>query len=539
MYDKSTQYQSPESQGMKLYISIFITLIITGLGLSGCGTEYDLIIRGGNIIDGSGQSTYIGDIGIKGNKISMVGDLSSSSASQEINANGLTVSPGFIDVHSHAGRGLIHEDRSDAKNLLTQGLTTVIINPDGGGYVDLNEQDSALLEDGIGVNVIQMVPHGSVRLQVMGMEDRLATPAEMDSMKLLIKNGMDQGAFGLSSGPFYAPGSFSDTEELVELTKVISPYNGIYASHIRDESNYTIGLEAAVDEVITVAREAEVTGIVTHIKALGPPVWGKSVDIIEKIETARSKGISVYADQYPYNASATGLGAALLPRWSQAGGRDALLKRLDHPDTLEMIKSEMAENLKRRGGADRIQFRYFNLNTIEPGKSLQEMAEIWNKDPIETAITLLQESTSVGIISFNMNDEDVNRFMKQEWMMTCSDGSYPKWGSGVPHPRSIGSFPRKIRKYVNEEKVISMEKAIRSMTGLSADVFGIPERGYIKESFIADIVIFDPDKLTDKATFTEPFQLSEGIIYSIINGQLAIENSTFNDIRKGTIIKKK
>ncbi len=472
--------------------SIFLLLLLV---LASCQDNYDIILKGGTILDGSGKESFSADIGIKGNTISKIGDLSAALATNVIDVTGKIVTPGFIDVHSHAGRGLVHPDRSDGKVLLTQGITTVIINPDGGGAVDLNMQDSALLNDGIGVNVIQMVPHGSVRREVMGMEDRLATDEELEQMKVLVKKGMENGAFGLSSGPFYTPGSYS-------------------------------------------AREANITGIVTHIKALGPNVWGKSIDIIKNIEDARAEGLSVYADQYPYNASATGLGSALLPRWSQAGGREALERRMKDQDTVVLIKNAMTENLARRGGAERIQFRYFDPDSSVPGKTLQQVSTEWNQSPVDAAFEMLLKTSSIGIVSFNMNDEDVHRFMQQQWMMTCSDGSYPQWESGVPHPRFIGSFPRKIRKFVMEEKVITLPQAIRSMTGLSADIFQIKDRGYLKEGYIADITIFNPDELTDRATFTDPFQYSTGMDYLIINGEIAIDDSSFKDIRKGRILKK-
>jgi N-acyl-D-aspartate/D-glutamate deacylase len=514
----------------------FIILLSTVLYVS-CQQQYDIVIKGGTIIDGSGNIGMGTDIGIIGDRIIKVGAIDGK-AKKIIDATGYVVSPGFIDVHSHASGGLTEADRSDAKSLLTQGLTTVFINPDGGGSIDLNKQDSALLHDGLGINVAQMVPHGSIRREVMGMDNRLATDEELEKMKAIVTREMNKGAFGLSSGPFYTPGSYSDTRELVEVTKVIAPFNGVYTSHIRDESNYTIGLEAAVDEVITVAREAEVTGIVTHIKALGPPVWGMSQKIIANIEKARAEGVNVYADQYPYNASATGLGAALLPRWSQAGGHEALLQRLNHPDTLSMITAEMEANLLRRGGPDRIQFRYFEPDPSVQGKTLEEVSSSWNLDPISAAIKMIRPGKGIGIVSFNMSDEDVHNFMQQTWTMTCSDGSYPRWGEGVPHPRSIGSFPRKIRKYVLEENVISLPHAIYSMTGLSAEVFGLKDRGIIREGAIADIVIFEREKMNDKATFTDPFQYSEGIIYSILNGEVAIDNEEFKDIRAGKIIKK-
>ena len=337
-------------------------------------TNYDLIIRNGYILDGSGNPWFRADLGIVDDRIEAVGGLDNAAAKREIDAAGLYVAPGFIDVHSHAGNGLDTPDRSAAEPLLAQGITTVMVNPDGGGAIDLPAQRAALIRDGLGVNVGQMAPHGSIRRAVMGLEDRLATPEELDRMSVLVRRAMEAGAFGLSSGPFYVPGSYADTKELVELAKVAAEYRGVYTSHIRDESNYTIGVVAAVDEVIEIAREARLPGIVTHIKVLGPPVWGYSMAIVERINRARSAGISVYADQYPYTASATSLAAALLPRWAMAGGTDSLLMRFDDPAMMKRILQEMEENLARRGGAERIQFRTVAKDPVLEGKMLSDVA---------------------------------------------------------------------------------------------------------------------------------------------------------------------
>ncbi len=499
-------------------------------------TEYHIIIKNGEIYDGTGNEPVSADIGILDDQIVKIGDLSDNTANEVIDANGMIICPGFIDAHSHAGTGLDKEDRSDAKALLTQGLTTVVNHPDGGGPVDLEAQQRDLLLHGLGVNVIQLIGHGSIRKQIMGMDDRLATPEELEEMKLLVKKGMEAGAFGLSSGPFYTPGSYSDTKELIELSKVINPFDGIYTSHIRDESNYTIGLEAAVEEVITVAREADIIGIVTHIKALGPPVWGLSEKIVHNIERAKEQGVKVFADQYPYEASATGLGAALLPRWSQAGGNEAFLLRCQDPDTLFLIKEAMIDNLERRGGAERIQFRYYSPDSTLAGKKLSEVADIWKMEPVSAALKMLKKEQNIGIISYNMQEEDIHRFMSQPWTMTCSDGRYPVWGSGVPHPRSFGSFPRKLKKYVIDEEVVSLPFAIRSMTGLTADIMKIENRGYIREGYTADIIIIDLKKLADKATFLKPFQYAEGVEHNIVNGQIVIKNGSLMNVKAGKVV---
>ena len=281
---------------------------------------YDVIIRNGRVLDGSGNPWLYVDIAIDGDRIAAVGNLAGATGHREIDATGLYVAPGFIDPHSHAAGGLSRQVTSHAQPLLAQGITTVIVNPDGGGAVELPRQRTAILENPIGVNVALMVPHGSVRRAVLGMQDRAPTPSELDEMRQLVREGMEAGAFGLSSGLYYAPGSYAQTDEVVELARVAAEFDGVYTSHIRDEADYTVGVIGAVDEVITVAREAGLPGVVTHVKALGPRVWGYSQAIVERIDRARSQGIEVYADQYPYDASGTSITGALVPRWAQVGG---------------------------------------------------------------------------------------------------------------------------------------------------------------------------------------------------------------------------
>ena len=292
---------------------------------------YDVIIRNGRVIDGTGNPWFLADVALDGDRIAAVGDLGAATAGREIDATGLYVTPGFIDAHSHAGPGLATAGLSHGEPLLAQGLTTVVINPDGGGPVDLARQRRELLKDGLGVNTAQLVGHGSIRRLILGAEDRAPTAGEMDEMRGLVRRAMEEGAYGLSSGTFYVPGSFSDPDEIVELAEVVAPFGGAYTSHIRDESDYSVGLVASVEEVIDVARRAGIPGVITHVKALGPRVWGFGTVITQRIEAAREEGIEVYTDQYPYAASSTGLGAALLPRWSQAGGNDSLMARFDRP----------------------------------------------------------------------------------------------------------------------------------------------------------------------------------------------------------------
>ena len=499
---------------------------------------YDVIIRNGRVIDGTGNPWFLADVALDGDRIAAVGDLGAATAGREIDATGLYVTPGFIDAHSHAGPGLATAGLSHGEPLLAQGLTTVVINPDGGGPVDLARQTRELLRDGLGVNTAQLVGHGSIRRLILGAEDRAPTAGEMEEMRGLVRRAMGEGAYGLSSGTFYVPGSFSDPDEIVELAEVVAPFGGAYTSHIRDESDYSVGLVASVEEVIDVARRAGIPGVITHVKALGPRVWGFGTVITQRIEAAREEGIEVYTDQYPYAASSTGLGAALLPRWSQAGGNDSLMARFDRPGVMADIRTAMVENLDRRGGADRIQFRRFRPDESIEGRLLSDLARERGEDPIDTAIDLLRRG-GPGIISYNMHEDDIATLMAPSWNMTSSDGGLVPWMEGVPHPRSYGTFPRKIRQFVLEEGIVDLAAAIRSMTGLPAQVLRISDRGVLRPGAYADVAIFDLARLNDPATFTEPHQLAEGMIEVFVNGEAALSSGAFTGTLAGRVIRKR
>ena len=498
--------------------------------------SFDLLIQNGKILDGTGNPWFYADIGINGDRIVWIGKSDEVTANKIIDATGLYIAPGFIDVHSHAGSGLASESLSHGRPLLAQGLTTVMINPDGGGSIDIAGQQTALEEHGIGVNVVQLVPHGSVRREILGQENRPPNSEELDQMRAIVEDGMKNGAFGLSSGLFYTPSAYAETEEVIELAKVASKYNGVYSSHIRDESDYNVGLIYSVDEVIRIAEEAELPGIVTHIKALGTGVWGYSAAVVSRVERARDRGVEVYADQYPYPASSTNLTAVLIPSWAREGGRSEMLERLDDPEMIGDIKVEMEANLKRRGGAESIQIASYAPDRSYEGLRLSAISAQMNLDPIETALALIKESNP-QIVSFNMHEDDVARFMKQSWMMTSSDGGLVEMGQGVVHPRNYGSFPRKISKYVKEDRTVDLAFAIRSMTSLPASVFNLHDRGVIKTGQIADITIFDLDRIKDKATFDDPHQLSEGIEHVLIGGKFAVKAGEFQSELVGKVLK--
>lgn len=499
--------------------------------------ERTTLIRNGHVLDGTGNPWIYADVLLRGDRIEAVGELGDVAADLVVDATGLYVAPGFIDTHTHAGGGLATAELSHARPLLAQGLTTIFANPDGGGPVDLAEQRAELLKDGLGVNVAQFVSHGSVRSAVLGSEDRAPTAAEMERMRGLVRAGLEEGAWGMSSGTFYVPGFYAEPEEVEELARIVAEYGGGYQSHYRDESDYSVGLIAAVDEVINVGRVAGIPAVLTHVKALGPRVWGFGSAVVKRVERARAEGVQVFADQYPYTASATGLNAALLPRWSQAGGNDSLIARMDRPDVMKRIRAEMVDNLARRGGADRIQFRRFRPDPSIEGKLLSDVARERGQDPIDAAIEIIRQG-SASIVSFNMDDGDVETLMAQPWTMTSSDGDLVSWGEGVPHPRSYGAFPRKIRLYVNEKGVVDLAHAVRSMTSLPAWVYDMPDRGVLRAGAAADVVVFDLDRIRDTAEYTDPHQLAEGMVWVFVNGEAAVRDGEFTGALAGRVLRK-
>lgn len=498
---------------------------------------YDLLLRQAHVIDGSGTAPFLADVAVRAGRIAAVGPLAHAEARDTVDLSGLQLAPGFIDSHSHAAAGLTTEGLSDGRALLAQGITTVVVNPDGSGAIDLVAQRRALLEHGLGVHVAQLIPHGAVRRAVLGMSDRAPDAGEQDRMRTLVRAGMEAGAVGMSSGPYYAPGSYADTDELAALATVVAEFDGVHQSHIRDEGDFTIGLLAAVDELIEISRRTGVIGVVSHIKALGPSVWGLSPEVVERVERAREDGLRIFADQYPYEASATSLSGALAPRWALAGGADSLLARARRPADRDRLKADMAANLERRGGADRVQFRRHGPDPSVEGRTLAQVSEERGRDPVDVALEMLLVG-GAGIVSFNMDEDDVVRFMRQEWTMTASDGEYVALGDGVPHPRAYGTFPRRIAVYAVERGVTDVPAAIRSMTDLPARVYGLVGRGLIRPGMAADLVVFDLDRLHSPATYTDPHQYAEGVVHLLVDGRFAIRDGEFTGGRHGTVLRR-
>ncbi len=523
---------NPSRRPARVLVLVLLAAAAAGLRAQ---TRYDLIIRGGQVVDGSGSAPVRADVGVTGDRIRAVGDLGSATATTVIDAAGRYVTAGFIDVHSHAGPGLATPGLREGRPVLAQGITTVLVNPDGGGPVDLVAQRAGYEKGGIGLNVGLMVPHGSVRAAVLGMSDRDPTPADQARMNALVRDGMRAGAFGLSSGLYYAPGSYSKTAEVIAMAKEVAPFRGSYSSHIRDEADYGVGVVAAVDEVIEIAEKGGVTGVVTHMKALGPSSWGLSKTLVAHIEAARARGVPVFADQYPYEASGTGIVGALIPRWAQVGGREVLTRRITG-ELRGKVRDEVRANLARRGGADTFLISEYAPDTSLEGKRLSDLAKAAGLPPEEYALTLLEKGDA-GLVSFNMSEDDIALIMRQPWTMTCTDGDLQPMTEGKPHPRAYGAFPRKLQRYVRERGVVALPFAIRSMTALAAEVFGLKDRGVVRPGAFADLLVFDLARVREASTYENPHQLAEGLDTIVVNGRVARDRGTFTGSLSGRVLR--
>lgn len=513
---------------------LFFAACLAAVSTGARAQTYDVVIRGGKLLDGSGAPWRYGDVAVKGDRIVAVGRIpADATAKKTIDAKGLYVAPGYIDPHSHATDALIDAKRAGVKALIMQGITTAVINHDGGGPADLPAQFKLITGSRPGVNVVPLIGHNTARITAMAYAERDPTPAEMDKMRQVIRGGMQAGAWGMSDGLFYQPANHSKMEEVIDLAKIVAEFHGFYTAHVRDDADYNVGAVGAVDEVIRVAREAGLPGVVTHIKTMGPRAKGLSAEMIKHIEAARVEGLEIWADQHPYLASQSSLVAYLVPEWAQNGGTPEILKRLSEGEVVSGIE----QNLLRRGGAELIQIASFPANRKLEGKRLSAIAKERGLDATETAIALFKEGNGrVGVVSFTMNEGDSDAFMQQAWTMTDTDGGAPVFGEGVPHPRTYGAFPQKIRRNVIERKIITLAHAIFTGTGLTAGMHGLKDRGMIREGAFADIQVFDLAKVKDTATYEKPHSYAEGMVYVLVNGHLALNQGEFVDMRAGQLL---
>lgn len=479
----------------------------------------DLIVTGGLVYTGADTPPVRGDVVIVKDRIVGVGPNAARGyrAAHVIDAKGKIVAPGFIDPHTHPDTYIRSADRAARVNApwVFQGVSTVFIGIDGGGTPDIAGEAKRFGEQGVGTNLVPYVGFGPVRAQVLQQEARAPSPAELAEMKQLVAGAMCQGAIGFSTGLFYAPQSFAKTDEVIALAKEAADRGGVYDTHQRDESSYSIGLMGSVEEAIRIGREARMPVHFAHIKALGVDVQGQAPQVIKAIEAARATGLDVTADQYPWTASGSNLEASLLPRWAVDGGRPALLKRLGDPAMLEKIRAEMDENLRRRGGAASLLLTAADRPWT--GKTLEQMGLAWSLPPIDAALKIIREGRAgTSVASFNMIEDDIKLFMRQPWVVTSSDGS-------DGHPRQYATFPTKYAKYVKGERTITVGEFIRSSTGRTADMFKLEARGYLRPGYFADVVVFDPDRYAPKADYVHPRELSAGVEALIVNGEPVLE----------------
>jgi len=519
----------------------------------------NVIIRNGRIVDGMGSPSFRGDIGIEKEKIIAVGDLSKAEAEIEITAKGLIVCPGFVDIHTHTDTSFLVNNKADSK--IMQGITTEVVGNCGGSPAPITELGKSfqsksnrykligwdwntvaeyhdrLETKGLPVNVALLIGHGTVRASVIGYEAREPSSQELESMKSLVEEGMKEGAFGLSSGLKYAPGVYAKTDELIELCKIVKKYNGIYATHMRNQGDKLI---ESVDETIEIGEKSGVPIQIAHLKVKGRDNWGKAKNMLRIIDEAREKGIDVTFDQYPYRAGSTG-SWTITPKWSREGGIESFLKRLRNPEERMKIEEEIPQQ-EDWTGSERIIIVKFDPDPSLEGKDLDEIGEMRGKSPQSVMCDLMLEAgSSIPTVHFYGWEEDVKEIMAHNAMMLGSDGSslasYGELSKGKPHPRSYGAFTRFLGRYVLNEGVMSLEDGIRRMSSYPAQKMGILDRGILRIGMFADVVIFDPEKIIDAATYDNPHQYSKGIEYVFVNGTMAVMNGKLTGNLSGKVLK--
>jgi len=502
--------------------------------------QYDLLITGGTVIDGTGAARYRADVAITGDRIALVSrdPIAPATARRTIHATGLIVSPGFIDLHAHI-EGLLR--LPDAESHVRQGVTTALGGPDGGGPWPFAAYLDSAQALGVGMNVAYLVGHNTIRRNVMQLADRDPTAGELDQMRGMVAQAMREGAFGLSTGLRYLPGTFSKTDEVVALSKVAGDSGGIYTSHLREEG---LGVIEGVAEAIEIGRRTGIIVVLTHHKVIGKQMWGQSVRTLAMVDSARTAGIDVRIDQYPYTATSTGIGV-LVPTWALAGGDSAFERRLASPVLRDSIVRGIIQLLLTdRGGGDlsRVQFARVAWQQSLEGRTLQDWAVERGLPPTpETGAQLVIEAVQRGgasAIYHVLEEGDVERIMRHPQTMIASDGSLSRPGSGHPHPRAYGTFPRVLGRYVRERHVLTLEDAIHKMTGMPAATLKLTDRGALRAGARADITIFDANTVADLATFQQPHQYPTGIPYVVVNGTLAVDGGRFTGARAGRVIRR-
>jgi len=533
---------------------------------------YDLVIKNGKIVNGAGNPWFKADIAVKDGRIVEIESLGNVEAAKVIDADGLVVSPGFVDLHNHSDFEVMLHPR--AESIVRQGVTLIVVPNCGGGSAPLNEEmkeemrkrggvsvDWSTFEeylrklDGVGssINVAPLIGFGTIRRYVMGYEMRAPTMGELSQMREEVEKAMKAGAFGLTTGLRYVPQSYANTEEVVELAKVAAKYGGFYTTHQRDEGDLGDPI-GSVKEVIGIGEKAGLPVNISHFKILAKPFWSRCDEILRIIEEARSRGVDITADQYPYTASGTGP-SAWIPKWASEGGNRRLLERLRDPELSSKIKEGLTEVMELRGGPEAALISSYPLNRAYVGKTVAEVAQALGGEPADVFFDLFKTLVekvvaeevrgSFGIVNFNMSEENAEAIMRKPWVMVSTDSSIQAPSPGrvsTVHPRNYGTYPRVLGRYVREKKVISLEEAVRKMTSLETQRLGIFDRGLIAKGMWADITVFDPEKVIDRAEYVpqeESQRYPEGIPYVIVNGVVTVENGKHTGAQAGKILRKR
>ncbi len=513
-------------------------------GAASAQATYDLILRDGRIVDGSGNPWYVADVGIREGRIAAIGrlcDANGCPAKSTLDARGLVVAPGFIDVHVHVEESLPRQPTAD--NFLFDGVTALITGNCGGSETELPKFFTDLRSAGISINMGTLVGHNSVRRAVMGREKRDPTPDEQARMEALVEQAMRDGAVGFSTGLIYIPGTYSKTPEVVGLARAAAKYNGVYASHIRNEGNDEQGgVFAAIAEAIDIGRAGNMPVEISHFKVANKKLFGQSTRTIALIEKARAEGLDVTVDQYPYTASSTNLGV-LLPSWALSGGSEEMKKRLADPATRKKIAGEMKDGIRRRNGRKKLDYAFVascRWDASLEGKNLsqinREKGRKANLDSEIQTVVWMMEQGGAQMVYHSMDERDVVRIMQFPYSMVASDAGVIEFGRGVPHPRGYGTNARVLGQYVREKGVIRLEEAIRKMTSLPAQRFRLVDRGLVRPGMWADLVVFDAKMIGDRATFEKPHAYSEGFRYVLVNGEVVIAEGKHTGARPGQIL---
>ena len=515
----------------------FLVLIYLAAGTL-AAAQYDVIIRNARVVDGAGNPWFRADVGIRGDRIAAIGNLKEDTASKTIDARERILAPGFIDVHTHVEGAVEKVPRGD--NYLLDGVTTIVTGNCGGSEIKLGEWFARLEKLGLGLNLASLIGHNSVRREVMGTANRLATPEEIARMQEVVDKAMREGAVGFSTGLIYIPGTYSNTEEVVALAKAAAKHGGVYASHMRDEGAHVL---EAITEAVRVGKEAGVPVELSHFKIDNKRLWGSSDKSLALVEKFRAEGVDVVVDQYPYERSSTNLGIRL-PSWALADGEEKIKERLKDPATRAKIAAEMKKILADLGFEDysHALIAGFRPDRSLEGKTISEVNVLKGRaktldNEIET-IFEIQLQGGAQMVYHSMGAEDVERIMRYPYTAIASDGGIREFGIGMPHPRSYGTNARVLAEYVRNRKVLTLEDAIRRMTSLPARTFGFRDRGLVAIGSVADLVLFDPSRVQDKATFQQPHQYTEGFDYVLVNGVVMVEDGKLTDARAGKVLRR-